>query len=430
VTGRAADEELAAAAGSYRVVIGLPSGSLSGVDVFSVQLLRGLRGRGIPAHMLLSRPYRVYNPMALPADIPVVTLPTHKGQDWGERWQIMIRYLESQAPCIYVPNYDYENSCVSPRLSARVGIVGIVHSDDPVHYEHVSRLGRYWDAIVAVTDEIAAMTTARDPSLAARLAVIRYGIAPAPPGPVRAREPGAPLRVIYAGRLDQGQKRVLDLPSIFEHLAARGVPFQLTLAGDGPARSDLERAAAGFLADGRFRMLGTVEHARVLALFEESDVLVLTSAFEGLPLALLEAMSRGCVPVVADVRSGIPGLVEQGVCGYRVPVGEVDQFAERLALLQREPARLRALSVRARQAIAEGEYGADTMVRRYVGLFEQVLDHSRRRVYRRPRGRIAPAPGMDVTWKDHLPLPVRGAGARAKRILRTLLGQRSRARPR
>lgn len=402
----------------YRVVVGLTSGSLSGVDLFSVALVRGLLRRGLPAQLLLSRPYRVYNPMPVPSDVPTVVLPTRKGQDWGERWQMMIRYLESQAPGIYVPNYDYEISCVSPRLSAGIGIVGIVHSDDPVHYEHVTRLGRYWNAIVAVTPEIAEATVARDPSLTHRVTVIPYGVPPGPEPTRRRSLPGAPLKVVYAGRLEQAQKRVLDLPPIFARLSALGVPFELNIAGDGPAREEFLRASAPGVEDGRIRVLGTIGNDRVLDLFEAGDVVILTSAFEGLPLVLLEAMSRGCVPVVADVRSGIPALVEEGVSGFRVPIGNVPLFAERLALLQRDVTLRETMSRAARRRIADGPYGENAMVGRYVSLFERVLDEARRGVYRRPRGRIVPAPGMDVTWKDHLPPSLRALGGRAKRLLR------------
>ena len=58
-----------------------------------------------------------------------------------------------------------------------------------------------------------------------------------------------------------------------------------------------------------------------MQILEQQDAYILTSEFEGMPNALNEAMARGCVPVVTDIRSGIPELVRYGVNGYRVPVG-------------------------------------------------------------------------------------------------------------
>jgi glycosyltransferase involved in cell wall biosynthesis len=399
--------------------VGLSAGTLSGVDVFSANMVRRLVARGIPAHVLLSRPFLKWYPMPLPSDVPRHELEGDRHEPWGSRWWTMIRYLEDQAPCIYIPNYDYEYSCVSPKLSAGVGIVGIVHSDDPVHYEHVARLGRYWDAVVAVSGEIAEKTVALDPSLAGRLFTIPYGIPLPQTVPERRPDPAAPLKVVYAGRLDQRQKRVLDLPPIFERLAALSVPAELTIIGDGPCRDDLIRACDGLIVGGSVRLLGTLPNPSVLQIFERSDVVILTSAFEGLPICLLEAMSRGCVPVVTDLRSGVPDLVMDGVNGFRLPVGDSAGFSERLAQLQADPDRRRTMSERASQTVREGGYDTDRMVDRYVQVFEGVLDRARRGLYRRPRGRILYPRGLqEASWKDQLPPRLRVAGTKAMRVLR------------
>lgn len=406
----------------YRVVVALSSGTVSGVDVFSVHLARKLNSRGIAAHILLTRPFATWNPMPLPADVPSHELPVSRDDPWGSRWQTMIRYLESQAPCIYIPNYDYEYSCVSPKLSSRVQVVGVVHSDDPDHYEHVARLGRFWDAVVAVTPVVAQRTLAMLPDLSERLVTIPYGVPMPEALPVRPSLGTGALKLVYAGRLEQPQKRVLDLPLVLERLLAKGVPAELTIVGDGPARGDLQRACAGLVARGAVRFLGTLPNAAVLGLFEQSHVVVLTSAFEGLPICLLEAMSRGCVPVVTDVRSGIPDLVEDGVTGFRVPLGDAEAFADRLALLRADPERLGGLSLGAARAIRERGYDADRMVERYVQLFERVLEMSRTGAFRRPRGPILWPPTLaDADWKDRLPPRLRAVGTWVMRGLRLIL---------
>ena len=64
------------------------------------------------------------------------------------RWEALRDYLQALTPTVYFPNYDFENSSVAPALRNEVGMIGVVHSDDPHHYEHVQRLGRYWNAVV------------------------------------------------------------------------------------------------------------------------------------------------------------------------------------------------------------------------------------------------------------------------------------------
>lgn len=412
----------------YPVIVSATSGRISGVDVFSVNLVRGLHKLKMKGHVLMTcHDESPPDPMPLPRDIPVQNLPVGKRMwpkgmiSWRTRWQRLINYLERQAPCIYIPNYDWRHSCVSPQLSQKVGIVGIVHSDDPQHYEHVSRLGRYWNAIVAVSPAIAARVAALDPTLVPRLVTIPYGVEVPPCLPERDLEANAPLKVVYAGRVVQQQKRVGDLPKIISALHRRGIPVELTIIGAGSEDAQLRDACQPLIAEGLVYFLGTLPNAQVLKIFEQSDVFILTSDYEGLPLSLLEAMARGCVPVVTDLRSGIPELVRDGVNGYRVPVGDIQAFAERLSTLQRLPTWRRELASQAYHTIRTQGYDVERMVERYLMLFERVLREAETGIYRRPRGKVLPLPSMkpfmNPSWRRMLPDSLRKRGEHAIRQL-------------
>ncbi len=385
-----------------RVIVASPVWSLNGVNVFAANLVRGLRGRGAEAQLLLTWPEMPDpKPMPLPADLPVERLPVRGDASWPARWRAMIRYLEARAPCIYLPNYDFRHSCISPRLPGNVGIVGIVHSDDPQHYEHVRRLGRYWDAIVAVSPVIADRVAEIDPALGRRLSFIPYGVDAPTSLPERPARRGEPLRIVYAGRLVQRQKRVLDLPAIMAALAARNVPAEWTIIGTGSEEAALREACASLAGRVDVTFAGTLPNPHVWRAFAQSDALVLTSEYEGLPISLLEGMAQGCVPVVTDIRSGIPELVEDGITGYRVPPGDTDGFAVRLASLQHDPgARLRMAEAAHRTILAKG-YRTEDMISRYVALFERVMAEAQSGAYRRPRGRMPRPP--ELTWRDAIP---------------------------
>src|SRR5258706_3817373 len=142
-----------------RVIIGLPEAGLNGVSVFAAHLCRGLNAHGWPTSLLITQsgltPGGTAGPkFELPADTPWEGLPVHLADDWATRWEALIRYLEERAPCIYLPNHDWSMSVVSKRLSERVKIVGVLHTDLAVDYDHIRRLGRYWNAIVGVTEAI------------------------------------------------------------------------------------------------------------------------------------------------------------------------------------------------------------------------------------------------------------------------------------
>lgn len=389
---------------SLRVIVGSPYWAMNGVNIFSANLVRGLQACGVSAQILLTEQnstlVTINEPlMALPDDIPVTELPLKGRESWGAHWGALIRYLEEHAPCIYIPNSDWRHSVISPRLSNRVAVVGVVHSDDPLHYDHVARLGRYWNAIVTTSQAIAEDVATHHPALSRRLVTIPIGV-PVPDhlltrtldSSYLGAASRAPLRIIYHGGLTQHQKRILDWPPIVEALLERQVPVELTVVGDGADRERLLAASQHLVECGAMKFLGVLPHAQILEILEEQDAYILTSEFEGMPNALNEAMARGCVPVVTDIRSGIPELVRDGVNGYRVPVGDIQAFAERFALLQREPERRQAMALQAHRTVIEGGYRTEDMVQSYIELFHRVLDDAESGIYRRPRGLLRKPP--------------------------------------
>jgi glycosyltransferase involved in cell wall biosynthesis len=396
---------------NMNIVVGSSIWSLNGVNIFSANLVRGLLAKGISAHILLTEG-KGYDPkpMQLPSDIPVHALPVGCFDSYQVRWSVMHRYLASYAPCIYIPNYDYNHSCISPKLPNNVGIVGIAHSDDPREYDHVKRLGKYWNQIVAVSEVIAQKTKISNPEFSEKLVTIPYGVEIPLQRTHRSFSEKTPLKIIYAGVLNQYQKRVLDIPRIAQQLLALNVPFELTIAGGGIEQENLIAASKSLIQQGIVRFIGLVPNSKIPELHHQHDVFIMTSAYEGLPNALIEAMGSGCVPVVTDIESGIPELIRDNFNGYRVPVGDIQMFAKRLAELQQDSSLRQRLSTNAYNTVDRGTYRIQDMVARYLSVFEQVLDEIEQGTYQRPQGAI--------------PLPTALQGSILKRCL-PLLGVRT-----
>lgn len=371
----------------------MTSGRVSGVDVFALHLTRGLMARGVPARILLTDPGEpVSDRLPLASDVPVDTLPAVKGEKGRDRRRRLREYLVARAPCVYLPNYDYSHSSVCAHLPPNVLTVGIVHSDDPMHYDHARRLGRYWDAVVAVSDLVGRRTLAVNRGLAGRLSVIPYGVVPAINCPPRHRSPDQPLRVLYAGRLEHAQKRVLDLVRILDCAADRGVSIQLTVVGLGDAKEDVERAGRRRLQDGTLRLLGAVPNVEMTDLYRGADCFLLTSAFEGMPVSLLEAMGQGCVPVVTDVESGVPELIRDGINGFLLPVGDIFGFCRRLEELKHDTEMTQRLSIAAHGSIIKGGYTVERMVGAYESVFAQARVAMTEGRFHRPKA----WPGVDA----------------------------------
>ncbi len=147
----------------------------------------------------------------------------------------------------------------------------------------------------------------------------------------------------WVGRAAE-QKRPQDLPAIAAAVAAHGV--QIVALGTGLRASAAGRALEA--AGGRLLAEDTDPHA----LYAAADILVQTSAWEGMPLALLEAMAAG-LPVVAYDAGGVSELVLHGETGYCVDVGDVDAIAACLRTLAADHALRRRLAESARAHVAE-----------------------------------------------------------------------------
>lgn len=393
-----------------RIVVTSPNWTLNGVNTFNASLVRGLRARGHDVTLLLTGSmWHDDKPLPVPTDLAIEQLALPSVATWPARWGALRQYLEHAAPCVYLPNHDIAHSGIAPTLSSRVGILGIAHSDDPQHYEHARRLAPWWNAVVGVSETIVRTLRAMDELHATPVVRIPYGVTVTTPAGATTEVPSAAahhdiLRIVYAGRLEERQKRVSDLIAIAAALRSHALPFALTIAGDGPSRSLLEAAIRHARLDDVVHLVGTVPMDRMAELFRAHHVFLLPSAYEGLPLAMLEAMGAGCIPLVSNIASGVPELVHDGENGFRVAVGDVEVFARQLALLARDAGMRAEMSARARDAVARGPYGIDRMVEEYETTLGEIWEGVTSGRYLRRSADVVAPPGLD--WRAHVRAPL------------------------
>jgi glycosyltransferase involved in cell wall biosynthesis len=140
------------------------------------------------------------------------------------------------------------------------------------------------------------------------------------------------------------------------------------IAGDGPLRGRLEETAHAYHLDGRVRFLGHRDD--IPRLLAASDLIVLPSAYEGLPNIVLEAM-RFRKPVVAAAAPGTTEVVVDGETGLLIPVGNITLLTRAIRDLVRDPTLARRLG-EAGRARAEAHFRADAMVAQFAELYEQL----------------------------------------------------------
>jgi colanic acid/amylovoran biosynthesis glycosyltransferase len=142
-------------------------------------------------------------------------------------------------------------------------------------------------------------------------------------------------QLLFVGRL-AAEKGVPVLLDSLVQLTQEYPDLVLTLVGDGESRADLEQKVATLGLSDRVRFLGYQSQTAVRQHIQASDVFVLPSFAEGVPVVLMEAMAAG-IPVVSTQIAGISELVENGVSGYLVPPGDADVLAVRIKELIDNP---------------------------------------------------------------------------------------------
>lgn len=145
-------------------------------------------------------------------------------------------------------------------------------------------------------------------------------------------------QLVTVGRLSE-QKGLLVLLHALALLAREGVPFKLTMIGDGPLRPQLEQSICTLQLEQHVELLGWMSSVQVRAAIREARALVLPSFAEGLPVVLMEALALGR-PVITTYVAGIPELVTDGVSGWLVPAGSVDRLADAIRLCLNTPDKL------------------------------------------------------------------------------------------
>ncbi|MGO8764909.1 MAG: glycosyltransferase family 4 protein [Limisphaerales bacterium] len=358
----------------FSIIASSPSLELSGANVLVANLLDRLQQGGRPSEWIVTG----HNPTEDAAWLGTRQFKLHRLPPTGisevrRRQKLLCHFLEERSPCVYLPNFDFDMACAIPALPAENKSVLIMHCDDPVYHDFVAEHGNLFNAIVCVSKFLAEKLRGAHPDLKERIVHIPFGVEPPGKLPDRNRSPGQPLEVAYCGRISFHQKRVEDLAAIINRCHDESVPVKFHIAGTGPDEKEFFSRIREPLAAEKVSRAGFLPNAEVLQLLAQSDVLLMTSDFEGLPVVLLEAMSRGCVPVATKIESGMGELVEHGENGFLLPVGDVAGFVATLKKLATGPEQLRPLRQAAFERIGQGGFTLERAAGEYRSLFESLI---------------------------------------------------------
>lgn len=196
-----------------------------------------------------------------------------------------------------------------------------------------------------------------------KLSIIHCGIRPEMYDRCPSSRDEEQVRLLFVGRLT-AIKGLRVLLEAFTKARVENPKLHLTLVGDGDDRTHLETLAK-HLGDA-IHFAGYQSQDNVAQALADTDIFVLPSFAEGVPVVLMEAMASS-KPTITSLVAGIPELVEDGVTGYLVPPGDAETMASKILRLAGDPDLRHVMGEKGREKVVR-DFNIDTESARIAAL--------------------------------------------------------------
>lgn len=265
---------------------------------------------------------------------------------------VLARYLAEQNVA-HLHNHIAKSSCTVAMLASKLSGIPYsftIHGPDiffePIHWR-IDKKAEHARFVACISEFCRSQLMCfADAAHWTKFHIVHCGIEP---GRYRAT-PHEGQRLLFVGRL----AGVKGVPVLLEALAGvSGRPdWHLDLIGDGPERKAIEAQARALNLSDRVTFHGYRSQADVAEALGRTDLFVLPSFAEGLPVVLMEALAAA-VPVVTTRIAGVSELVADGESGLLVPPGDAEALRWAITKLLDDPERRRRMGEAGRVKVAE-----------------------------------------------------------------------------
>ena len=338
-----------------RILIAIPTLSAGGAERVVTTLANQWSRSGRDVAIVTFEPEEAHPFYALDPVIRLcaLDLPPISSPKWRaiahtfKRIGALRRTIRSERPDVVISFLTKMN--VKAALAAHGLGVPVIISERNNPY--VQRFDRYWDlarafafpkafAFVTMTQGAAAFFPEKQRP--------RTRIIPNPVSiPVCFRAPTAGKNLAAVGRLTS-QKRFDRLIEAFARVAADFPDWSLTIWGEGELRDDLEALVRERNVEARVRLPGLT--AKPGGWLETTDILALSSDYEGWPNVVIEALAGGVPVVAADCDFGVKEILQEGALGLIAPKDDIGAYAAALARMMSDENLRRDFAAKGREA--------------------------------------------------------------------------------
>jgi len=294
-----------------------------------------------------------------------------KKQIFEDRIRVLLQKLHEFQPTHVIGALGPSSLEVFRYLPPGVGRVGVIQSDDPGPYHTLRFYAQHIGAVAGVSRRIIAKLKHDSVLGKKKVGDVRYGVNMPSLRKKRAIFCGQrPLRILYCGRIVEEQKRISLLPLILKDLDKAGLNYEMTMAGKGVELDKMVDLLQPWVRRKRVHITGGLDQKAVSQTMAKNDIFLLFSDYEGLPLALLEAMGHGLVPVVSDLGQDFRDLI-LGTGGRLVNPKVIKDYAKAILEVAKRPNSFFKNSILC-QRKCRNDYSIEAMTNRWISFLKQI----------------------------------------------------------
>ena len=306
--------------------------------------------------------------------VQLITTPAGFTFEFGSeeyRTSVYARQIQTLVPqgTPIIVSDDMAVWAAAASIADRYPMIGVLHGDQDYYYDRARRFHAQLSVCVCVSGRVLRRVQEKCPVLsAAKIALIPCGIEL--PLVTPARPADGVLQLAFIGRLTDYEKRAEDLVKIAALLQQKGVNFHLHIAGNTEASAiDFQAQFAENGAGDRVTFHGWQAKQWLQALLDRTDIVLLTSNSEGMPLVMMEALASGC----GFVGTRVSGIEDYGHdvravnCVAVYPVGNIEDAVAAISRVAQVPEVDRRNAAR---LLAATEFSMDVCLARYTAAIQ------------------------------------------------------------
>ncbi len=243
--------------------------------------------------------------------------------------------------------HDWLELGMMSNLGLQNPVVHFLHGDYEYYYDLAKKHGPVTDRFITVSPVIYNKLTLSLPHRKADILYCRFPV----PSIQSIIKNNTILKLFYCVRsLTDVNKQFRLLPLINEKLKSQGTTVHWTIIGDEMSKAEVENVMD---QHANITLFPSLTNEEVTRLMPGHDLFILPSLLEGFPVAVVEAMKAGLVPLVTNWEGATEELIINGKTGYYFETGDAEAYANNIVLLNNDRKLMKQLAANAEQKANE-----------------------------------------------------------------------------